>query len=311
MGCVMNKLFQCCKYRDMARILLFGSQGMLGRTLCHRLSGFDIVPASHSSVDIVNSDTVDALVEKVKPEVVINCAAMTQVDLCESEQDKAFAVNALGAGNIASASNRCGAKLYHISTDYVFDGVADKSYSEFDEPHGCQTVYGKSKLAGECLVRSLAPNHVIARVSWLYGAGGPSFVHTMLKLSERGLSELKVVSDQVGNPTSCDAVAKGLQQLLQHSSYSGTIHLTCEGQATWYEFACEIFAQAGIRQKVIPCTTEEYPRPAPRPRNSRLDKSVLRLLGFEQMQDWRMALHDFITQEWPQSDNICSKHINL
>lgn len=202
MGCVMNKLFQCCKYRDMARILLFGSQGMLGRTLCHRLSGFDIVPASHSSVDIVNSDAVDALVGKVKPEVVINCAAMTQVDLCESEQDKAFAVNALGAGNIASASNRCGAKLYHISTDYVFDGVADKSYSEFDEPHGCQTVYGKSKLAGECLVRSLAPNHVIARVSWLYGAGGPSFVHTMLKLSERGLSELKVVSDQVGNPTS-------------------------------------------------------------------------------------------------------------
>ena len=199
---------------------------------------------------------------------------------------------------VAAACNRNHVRLIAISTDYVFDGNADRPYSEFDRPTGGATVYGQSKFAGEELVRIHCPDHVIARISWLYGAGGPSFVHTMLKLADGSRPELKVVADQIGNPTSTLAVARGLRELLRRPGLVGTYHLTCEGEASWYEFACEIFSQRNVTQKVVPCRTDEFPRPAPRPANSRLEKRMLRLAGLPPMPDWRDALREFLAREF-------------
>ena len=149
------------------------------------------------------------------------------------------------------------------------------------------------------MIRHHCPNHVICRISWLYGAGGPSFVHTMMKLADGTRPELKVVADQHGNPTSTLAVADELRSLLERPELVGTFHMTCEGEATWFEFAEEIFRLAGKQQKVIPCTTQEFPRPAPRPANSRLEKRMLRLAGLPPMPDWHDALAEFMRSEFP------------
>lgn len=268
------------------KILITGANGMLGRTLCRVLKNFEIIPTDRDTMDITKSDEVYRVIREHQPEVVIHCAAMTAVDLCETEKENAFLINAVGSSNVAVACHAIGARLIAISTDYVFDGFGEKSYSEYDVPNGGNTVYGQSKWAGEQLIRTHCPNHVIARVAWLYGAGGPSFVHTMIKLADGSRPVLKVVDDQVGNPTSTDAVARTIQDILKHTSIAGTFHLTCEGEVTWYEFAKKIFEIKGIEQTVLPCSTEEYPRPAPRPKNSRLEKLNLRLYGLKSMPKW-------------------------
>ena len=249
---------------------------MLGRTLTAELSDFEVIPTDLPEADITDPAGFDALLREARPDAVIHCAAMTAVDRCESERDLAFRLNAFGTGVVA----------------------ADRPYSEFDRPTGGATVYGQSKFAGEELVRAHCPDHVIARISWLYGAGGPSFVHTMLKLADGSRPELKVVADQIGNPTSTLAVARGLRELLRRPGLVGTFHLTCEGEASWYEFACEIFSQMKVAQKVTPCRTEEFPRPAPRPANSRLEKRMLRLAGLPPMPEWRDALREFLAREF-------------
>ena len=210
----------------------------------------------------------------------------------------AFVNGDLGAPVIEEL-NRQGVRLIAISTDYVFDGMLDRPYHEFDIASGGATVYGQSKFAGEEMIRHHCPNHVICRISWLYGAGGPSFVHTMMKLADGTRPELKVVADQHGNPTSTLAVAGKLRSLLERPELVGTFHMTCEGEATWFEFAEEIFRLAGKQQKVIPCTTQEFPRPAPRPANSRLEKRMLRLAGLPPMPDWHDALAEFMRSEFP------------
>ena len=161
---------------------------------------------------------------------------------------------------------------------------------------GAHTIYGLSKYAGEELIRRHCPNHLICRISWLYGPGGPSFVHAMLKLADGTRPQLKVVNDQIGNPTSTWAVAEHLAILLEHPELVGTFHMTCEGEATWYDFAEEIFRIAGVKQEIVPCTTEEFPRPAPRPHNSRLEKRMLRLCGLPPMPDWHDALKEFFAR---------------
>ena len=272
------------------KILITGANGMLGRTLCRVLKKFEIIPTDRDSMDITKSDEVYRGIREHEPDVVIHCAAMSAVDLCETEKENAFLINAVGSSNVAVACHTIGARLIAISTDYVFDGSGEKSYSEYDVPNGGNTVYGQSKWAGEQLIRTHCPNHVIARVAWLYGPGGPSFVHTMIKLADGTRPALKVVDDQVGNPTSTDAVARALQEILKHPSIAGTFHLTCEGEVTWCEFAKKIFAIKGIKQTVLPCSTEEYPRPAPRPKNSRLEKLNLRLYGLKPMPSWDAEL---------------------
>ena len=281
-------------------VLLTGGKGMLGRTLVRELGGeFEIVPTDLPEADITDENAIDAVIAQASPDAVIHCAAMTAVDKCETERDLAFRLNARGTANVAAACRRHGVRLVAISTDYVFEGDADRPYTEFDRPTGGRTVYGQSKFAGEEAVRSLCPNHVIARISWLYGAGGPSFVHAMMNLADGTRPVLKVVADQHGNPTSTVAVAQALGNILKRPNLCGTFHLTCEGEATWAEFAEEIFRLAGREQKVQPCTTDEFPRPAPRPKNSRLEKMALRIAGLPPMPQWKDALAAFMTAEFP------------
>ena len=281
------------------KILLTGGRGMLGRTLVRELGGeFEVIPTDLPEADITDEVSLDAVFEQHAPDVVIHCAAMTAVDRCETERDFAFRLNARGTANVAALCNRRGIRLIAISTDYVFDGDSYRPYNEFDRAAGGRTVYGQSKFAGEEAVRTLCPNHVIARISWLYGAGGPSFVHAMMSLADGSRPVLKVVADQLGNPTSAVAVARALKGLLKRPNLCGTFHLTCEGEATWAEFAEEIFRLAGKEQKVQPCTTEEFPRLAPRPKNSRLDKMGLRLAGLQPMPDWKDALAEFMATEF-------------
>ena len=281
------------------KVLLTGGKGMLGRTLVRELGGdFDVVPTDLPEADITDENAIDAVFARHTPDVVIHCAAMTAVDKCETERDTAFRLNARGTANVASACARHGIRLIAISTDYVFDGDADRPYTEFDRPAGGRTVYGQSKFAGEEAVRTFCPNHVIARISWLYGAGGPSFVHAMMGLADGTRPVLKVVADQHGNPTSTVAVAHALRGILKRPNLCGTFHLTCEGEATWAEFAEEIFRLAGRKQAVQSCTTDEFPRPAPRPKNSRLEKMALRLAGLPPMPYWKDALAAFMATEF-------------
>lgn len=281
------------------KVLLTGGSGMLGRTLVRELGGeFEMIATDLPEADITDEVSLDVIFGQHAPDAVIHCAAMTAVDRCETERDLAFRLNARGTANVAALCNRRGIRLVAISTDYVFDGDSYRSYNEFDRATGGRTVYGQSKFAGEEAVRTLCPNHVIARISWLYGAGGPSFVHAMMSLADGSRPVLKVVADQLGNPTSAVAVARALREMLKRPNLCGTFHVTCEGEATWAEFAEEIFRLAGKEQKVQPCTTEEFPRPAPRPKNSRLDKMGLRLAGLPPMPDWKDALAEFMAAEF-------------
>lgn len=272
---------------------------MLGRTLVRELSdGFDVIATDLPEADITDEKNIEIAVAKHAPDAVIHCAAMTAVDRCESERELAFRLNETGTANVAAVCRRRGIRLIAISTDYVFDGDADRPYGESDIPTGGRTVYGQSKFAGEEAVRRLCPDHVVARISWLYGSGGPSFVHAMMSLADGSRPILKVVDDQHGNPTSAIAVARALRGILLRPELRGTFHLTCEGEASWADFAEEIFKRAGICQKVQRCTTEEFPRPAPRPKNSRLEKAALRLAGLPPMPDWRDALAEFMEAEF-------------
>ncbi len=280
------------------KVLITGGKGMLGRTLCAELNEFEMVPTDLPEGDITNPAVFEALLAEVKPDAVIHCAAMTAVDKCETEVDLAYKLNAFGTGVVAMACHRQGVRMIAISTDYVFEGSADRPYNEFDAANGGNTVYGKSKFAGEEAVRRHCPDHVICRISWLYGAGGPSFVHAMLKLADGTREELKVVADQIGNPTSCLAVARQLRNILNNRQLVGTYHLTCEGETTWAGFAQEIFRLRKVQQKVVPCRTDEFPRPAPRPANSRLDKMMLRLAGLPPMPHWQEALAEFLEKEF-------------
>ena len=280
------------------KVLLTGGKGMLGRTIVRILGGdFEIVPTDLPEADITDEAGFDAVIARHRPDAVIHCAAATAVDRCEEAKDFAYRLNVIGSANVASACNRHGVRLVAISTDYVFAGDADRPYAETDEATGGATVYGQTKFAGEEKVRALCPNHCICRISWLYGFGGPSFVHAMLKLADGTRPVLKVVDDQRGNPTSALAVARELGELLRRPELRGTFHMTCEGEASWAEFAREIFRLAGRTQAIQPCTTEEFPRPAPRPKNSRLEKRGLRLAGLPPMPDWHDALAEFMRLE--------------
>jgi len=276
------------------KIVITGGKGMLGRTLQRVLAGDELVIADLPEWNITNAADFNAKLAAVAADAVIHCAAMTAVDRCESEVDLAYQLNAVGSGNVAAACQRNGVRLIAISTDYVFGGDLNRPYHEFDVAGGAHTVYGLSKFAGEMLVRQHCPNHVICRIAWLYGPGGPSFVHTMLKLADNSRPVLKVVNDQYGNPTSTFAVAGMIEKILKYPELVGTFHLTCEGEASWFDFAAEIFRLTGKQQAIEPCSSLEFPRPAPRPMNSRLEKRMLRLCGLPNMPDWHEALAEFL-----------------
>ena len=284
------------------KILITGGKGMLGRTLCAELREHQVLVADLPEINITDAAGIDAICRACKPDVLIHCAAMTAVDRCENCPDMAWKINTIGSANVASACHRNGIRLIAISTDYVFSGDSERPYTEFDTPTGGINIYGQSKWAGEQAIRTHCPNHVIARISWLYGPGGPSFVHTMLKLADGSRDVLKVVNDQHVNPTSTFAVVRALRKIIVRPELVGTFHLTCEGEATWYDFACKIFALAGVAQKVVPCFSDEYVTPAHRPANSRLEKKMLVLCGLPPMPHWEDELRDFLTDFVPRNE---------
>ena len=279
------------------KILITGGKGMLGRTLQAELAEHELVVADLPEWDITDGTAFTARLLAEKPDVVIHCAAMTKVDDCETNRELAFRLNEEGTRNVALASKAAGARLVAISTDYVVSGEPPRepwAWGETDIPRP-RTVYGMSKFAGEQMIQMLYPdNSVILRIAWLYGAGGPSFVHTMLKLGAQAGDPLKVVNDQFGNPTSTNVVADVIRFLLTKPEVSGIVHGTCEDQCSWYDFACEIKRLTpGFTRAVVPCTTAEFPRPAPRPRCSALKKSVLNVLGYR-TPTWQAALAAFL-----------------
>ena len=281
------------------KILITGGKGMLGRTLQRELAGHEIIVADLPEWNITDDTGFVAKVCEAKPELIVHCAAMTKVDDCETNRDLAFRLNEDGSRNVALAAKACGARLFAISTDYVFSGEPPRepwAWSETDIPRP-RTVYGASKFAGEQMIQMLLPEAVIIRIAWLYGAGGPSFVHTMAKLGAQEGAPLKVVNDQRGNPTSTKTVADVIKFLMTKSDVSGIVHGTCEDQCTWYDLTVELFRLLGLKRKVVPCTTEEFPRPAPRPHNSALKKSVLNLLGYRTPK-WQDALAEFVKTEF-------------
>lgn len=271
---------------------------MLGRTLQRELAGNEIVVADLPDWDVTDADGFMGRTLAAAPDAVVHCAAMTKVDDCESNRELAFRLNEEGSRNVALACKACGARLIAISTDYVFSGEPPRepwAWSETDIPRP-RTVYGASKFAGEQMVQMIHPdNSVILRIAWLYGAGGPSFLHTMAKLGAREGAPLKVVDDQRGNPTSTKVVADVVKFLLARPDVSGIVHGTCEDQCTWYGLAKELkrLLGASFPREVAPCATREFPRPAPRPRNSALKKSVLNVLGYRTPR-WQDALAEFV-----------------
>ena len=281
------------------KILITGGKGMLGRTLQKEFAEHELIVADLPDWDITDDTGFIEKVGAARPDLIIHCAAMTKVDDCEAKRDLAFKLNEEGSRNVALAAKMCGARLFAVSTDYVFSGEPPRepwAWSETDIPRP-RTVYGASKFAGEQMIQMILPEAVIVRIAWLYGSGGPSFVHTMAKLGAQEGSPLKVVNDQRGNPTSTKVVADVLKFLVAKPDVSGIVHATCEEQCTWYDLTVELFRLLGLKREVVPCTMAEFPRPAPRPRNSALRKSVLNLLGYR-TPPWKEALAEFVKNEF-------------
>ena len=272
------------------KILVTGAQGQLGREVARQGSQHELILTDYDTMDITNAKAVEAFMREHKPEAVIHCAAYTNVDGAEQDTDGAFRVNVIGAQNLAADCLETGARMVYVSTDYVFDGTKPTPYRETDLVSP-QSVYGHTKWQGEEMVRTLLGRHYIVRTAWLYGDGN-NFVRTMLRLAENG-SALRVVDDQVGTPTSTVDLTRAIFKLLESNAY-GTYHATCQGQCSWYEFACEIFRQKGKAMEVIPVTTEEFPRPAKRPAHSVLDNYMLRMTVGDPMRTWQEALAEYL-----------------
>jgi len=284
------------------KVLITGANGQLGTDLCKALHDIELIPLTHKDIEICDMNSVKQAFNKYKPDVVINTAAYVRVDDCETEQDRAFLVNALGARNIAVASQDIEAKLLHISTDYIFGGESEPRtvpYTEFDTPMPANT-YGKSKLAGEEFVRNLSLRHFIVRSSGLFGVAGSSgkggnFVETMLRLAKER-DELKIVNDQVFAPTYTKDLARKIAQLIS-TEYYGVFHITNRGTCSWYEFAKEILRLAGLKTPAIPITSDQYPQKAKRPSFSVVDDSLHRLPGTGDLRTWQEALKDYMREK--------------
>lgn len=275
------------------KILVTGAQGQLGLEVAKQGSEHELILAGRGELDITNGRQVSYCLREFKPDAVVHCAAYTNVDGAESDEDGAFRVNVIGAQNIAAGCLETGARMVYVSTDYVFDGTKQGVYREFD-PVNPRTVYGRTKWQGEELVRQILGRHYIVRTAWLYGEG-KNFVQTMLQLAEKQHA-LRVVADQIGTPTSTADVARAIYRLLDSEAY-GIYHASCQGQCSWYDFACEIFRLAGKRVQVLPVTSEEFPRPAKRPAYSVLDNYMLRMTVGDPMRSWQEALAEYMQIE--------------
>ena len=284
----------------MRKILVTGCNGQLGRAIQKEYGDevefilTDVVEGEKiSPLNIMDLDEVLKFVEDKKPDVIINCAAATNVDGCEKDWDFAYKLNALGPRNLAIAATKVGAKLVHVSTDYVFPGNGSSPITEFDQPAPI-SAYGKTKYEGEKFVQQFADKWFIVRTAWLYG-DGKNFVRTMLRLS-KDHDEVRVVNDQFGTPTSTAELVKAIDSIMFTRNY-GIYHATCEGSCNWAEFASEIFKLAGKDTKVIGISTAEYGAPANRPAHSILENRMLKAVGGYTFCDWHDAIKTYLEQE--------------
>ena len=283
------------------KVLITGADGQLGTDLCRVLAHCDLVKLTIADGDISDAGFVSKQLHVSTPDVVINTAAYVRVDDCEDNQELCFRVNALGAKNVAVAAEEAGARLVHISSDYVFGGESQPRnvpYSESDKPAPCNA-YGRSKLAGEEYVGSLCSRNIIVRSSGLFGTAGAlgkggNFVETMIRLAGEK-PELRVVNDQFLSPTYTRGLALKIAQLME-TEFCGIMHVTNSGVCSWYDFAVEIIRQAGLNTPVVPITSDQFPQKAKRPRYSVLGNEQLRLLGMDDMPSWQEALGDYLKQ---------------
>jgi len=279
----------------MKKIIVTGCNGQLGREINRFYrdnADIVLVNTDVEELDITDIKAVTALVNKEKPYAIINCAAYTAVDACETNRDTAFKVNVIGPRNLAIAARSAGAKIVHISTDYVFDGKKETPYFESDNI--CpQSVYGETKAEAEKMVTMFSDRFFIFRTAWLYG-DGKNFVRTMLRLSEDH-DKVRVVGDQFGTPTSTAELVKAIDSILFTDNY-GIYHATCEGSCNWAEFAAEIFRLAGKSTAVEPITTAEYGAAANRPAHSILENRMLKAVGGYTFADWHDAIKVYIDE---------------
>ena len=287
------------------KILITGCNGQLGTELQaqlrrgkselgpipDRLKNATVLPVDVDQLDITDRAEVVNFVRRHQPDTIINCAAFTNVDGCETSKDAAFKVNALGPRNLAIAADKVNARLIHVSTDYVFSGEGDTPLDECDLP-APRSAYGTTKLLGEQYVQQFCRRHFIVRTAWLYGYNGKNFVKTMINAGKK-FGKLTVVNDQLGNPTNAVDLAHHLLKLAVSHEY-GTYHCTGNGICSWYDFAAEIIRLAGVEATVAPCTTAEYaaahPESASRPAWSALDNRMLRCTVGDEMRPWQQAL---------------------
>jgi dTDP-4-dehydrorhamnose reductase len=272
------------------RILLTGANGQLGRELARLLPerGHEVVALSRSELDVSSPEDVERAVRRNSPEAIINAAAYTDVDGCETETERAYAVNALGPRNLARACEVLGGDLLHVGTNYVFDGESERPYEPFDGPNPI-SAYGRGKLAGEEYVKHLCSRWYIVRSAGVYGEGH-NFVRTMLRVG-RERESLKVKEDEYVSPTYARDLAEGITEIVEGGLY-GLYHVTNAGSCSWHEFAREIFALSGAEVEVVPVPASEYPLPAARPANG-----VLSPIGSPRLRHWRDALEDYLRRE--------------
>lgn len=277
------------------KVVVTGAKGQLGQDVVKQLAkdNHEVIGTDRDDLDITNEKDVLAFISEIKPDVILHCAAYTNVDAAETDEETAYQINALGTEYLAKAAKANDAKMLYISTDYVFDGTATEPY-EVDQPTKPLGAYGRTKFAGEELLKKHLDRYFIVRTAWVFGVGGNNFVKTMIRLGEeRG--EVGVVHDQVGSPTYTVDLAALMLDLMVTDQF-GTYHATNSGVCSWYDFAVEIYKQAGLEVKVNPLTSDEFPRPAKRPSYSVLSKKRLEEQGFTPLRDWKEALAAYLKE---------------
>lgn len=277
------------------KVLVTGTKGQLGYDVVNELEkrGHTAVAVDIEEMDITDAVSVERVITEAEVEAVIHCAAYTAVDAAEDNVEICRRVNAEGTENIAKVCKKLDLKMIYISTDYVFDGEGERPWEPDDERHPLN-VYGQTKYEGELAVEKYLEKYFIVRIAWVFGMNGKNFIKTMLKLSETH-EELKVVDDQVGSPTYTYDLAVLLVDMVESDKY-GRYHATNEGLCTWYEFAKEIFRQAGVEVKVNPVTSDMFPAKAKRPKNSRMSKEKLDANGFHRLPTWQDALERYLSE---------------
>lgn len=275
------------------KVLVTGVKGQLGHDVVNELTrrGIEAVGVDIEEMDITDAGSVDRVIKGAAPDAVIHCAAYTAVDAAEENEDLCRRVNSDGPRNIAGVCKELDIKMVHISTDYVFGGQGGHFWKP-DDACDPQSVYGRTKYEGELAVRDILEKYFIVRIAWVFGINGKNFVKTMLKLSQNH-DTIRVVNDQFGSPTYTYDLARLLVDMVLTEKY-GVYHATNEGTCSWYEFACAIFREAGVKVNVVPVTTEEYGAKAKRPANSRMDNAKLTECGFERLPSWQDALARYI-----------------